>query len=89
MSERNRKPKLLVERWMTDGNCALEMPDVFFPTDDLGLQRAKRICATCPVKEPCLGYALRNGIDQGVWGGASVSERAKMARARKKWNGGR
>ena len=44
---------------------------------------ARRICAECPVKAPCLEYALQNRIDHGVWGGASERERRRIARRRR------
>jgi len=69
--------------WMADGNCRSERPGMFFPSDGVGVEVARRICATCPVKEPCLEYALRNGIDHGVWGGASERERRRIARRRR------
>ena len=55
----------------------------FFPSDGVGVEVARRICATCPVKGPCLEYALRNRIDHGVWGGSSERERRRIARQRR------
>jgi WhiB family redox-sensing transcriptional regulator len=49
----------------------------------VGVEVARRICATCPVKLPCLEYALASGIDHGVWGGASERERRRIARRRR------
>jgi WhiB family transcriptional regulator, redox-sensing transcriptional regulator len=69
--------------WMADGNCRSESPSLFFPSDGVGVEVARRICATCPVKSPCLEYALGNGIDHGVWGGASERERRRIARRRR------
>jgi WhiB family redox-sensing transcriptional regulator len=69
--------------WMADGNCRRETPSMFFPSDGVGVEVARRVCATCPVKSPCLEYALRNGIDHGVWGGASERERRRIARRRR------
>ncbi len=69
--------------WMATGNCRNEAPSVFFPSDGVGVDFARRICADCPVKSPCLEYALRNGIDHGVWGGASERERRRIARRRR------
>ncbi len=69
--------------WMADGNCRSESPSLFFPSDGVGVEVARRVCATCPVKSPCLEYALRNGIDHGVWGGASERERRRIARRRR------
>ena len=69
--------------WMAKGNCRTESASLFFPSDGVGVEVARRICATCPVKSPCLEYALRNGIDHGVWGGASERERRRIARRRR------
>ena len=69
--------------WMADGNCRRETPSKFFPSDGVGVEVARKGCATCPVKSPCLEYALRNGIDHGVWGGASERERRRSARRRR------
>ena len=69
--------------WMAVGNCANEPPAMFFPSDGVGVEIARRICATCPVKEPCLEHALAPRIDHGVWGGASERERRRIARRRR------
>jgi len=57
-------------------------PSVFYPSapesDEqrlLRVARAKSICATCPVRTPCLGYALRLREPLGIWGGLTESER--------------
>ena len=69
--------------WMVLGSCRVERPAVFFPSDGVGVDVARRICATCPVKEPCLEYALTERIDHGVWGGASERERRRLLKARR------
>ena len=69
--------------WMADGNCRAQPPSLFFPSDGVGVEVARKICQDCPVKEPCLEYALANGIDHGVWGGASERERRRIARRRR------
>ncbi len=69
--------------WMNQGNCAHEPPARFFPSDGVGVELARRICATCPVKEPCLEYALVNRIDHGVWGGCSERERRRILKRRR------
>lgn len=69
--------------WMTVGKCREVAPGTFFPSDGVGVEIARRICATCDVKEPCLEYALRNRIDHGVWGGTSERERRRIARRRR------
>jgi WhiB family redox-sensing transcriptional regulator len=69
--------------WMAQGNCRAVAPSAFFPSDGVGVEVARRICADCPVKEPCLEYALLHRIDHGVWGGASERERRRIARRRR------
>ena len=71
------------EDWMARGNCRTTAPTVFFPSDGVGVDIARRICAECPVQEPCLEYALRHHIEHGVWGGASERERRRIARRRR------
>jgi len=73
----------MTEEWMTKGRCRTEPPSTFFPSDGVGVEIARRICADCPVKAACLEYALRNGIDHGVWGGTSERERRRIARRRR------
>jgi WhiB family redox-sensing transcriptional regulator len=68
---------------MQQGKCRELPPETFFPSDGVGVEIARRICADCPVKEPCLEYALYNRIEHGVWGGASERERRRIARRRR------
>jgi WhiB family redox-sensing transcriptional regulator len=69
--------------WMAEGLCRDEPPGTFFPSDGVGVEIARRICADCPVKTACLEYALRHRIDHGVWGGASERERRRILRQRR------
>lgn len=71
------------EEWMLRGNCRDEPPARFFPSDGVGVDQARRICATCPVREPCLEYALVHRIDHGVWGGTSERERRRILKSRR------
>lgn len=67
---------------MERARCSAESPDVFFPSDGVGVLRAQKICAECPVVEECLEYALANHIAHGVWGGASERRRRRLQRSR-------
>ena len=69
--------------WMAVGKCATEPPDTFFPSDGVGVEKARKICQTCSVQERCLEYALRNRIDHGVWGGHSERSRRRLIKARR------
>jgi WhiB family redox-sensing transcriptional regulator len=76
-------PASEVTSWMADGNCRSYAPAVFFPSDGVGVDRARKICRTCPVSEPCLEYALEHRIDHGVWGGTSERERRRILKRRR------
>jgi WhiB family redox-sensing transcriptional regulator len=69
--------------WMRSGRCREIQPATFFPSDGVGVESARRICAECPVKEPCLEYALAYRIDHGVWGGCSERERRRILKRRR------
>ena len=69
--------------WMANGLCADRPPALFFPSDGVGVEIAKKVCADCPVKDPCREYALAHRIDHGVWGGTSERERRRILRARR------
>lgn len=69
--------------WMARGNCRNFPPAMFFPSDGAGVERARAICADCPVVSDCLEYALTEHIDHGVWGGCSERERRRIAKRRR------
>ncbi|MGI8791936.1 MAG: WhiB family transcriptional regulator [Acidimicrobiales bacterium] len=71
-------------KWMKDANCREMDPEFFFPSDGVGVEQAKAVCMTCPAREACLEHALRNRIDQGVWGGTSERERRRIRAARRR-----
>jgi WhiB family redox-sensing transcriptional regulator len=72
-----------VTAWMAEGNCRNYPPAVFFPSDGVGVDRARKICNDCPVLEQCLEYALVNRIEHGVWGGCSERERRRIIKRRR------
>ena len=43
--------------------------DLFFSEQIPDINRAKAICATCPLAEPCLRGAVLRAEPWGVWGG--------------------
>jgi WhiB family redox-sensing transcriptional regulator len=69
--------------WREAGKCRHLPADIFFPQDGVRVEVARQICADCPVKEPCLEYALANRISEGVWGGSSERQRRRLARQRR------
>ena len=70
-------------RWMSEGNCAEKDPAIFFPSDGVGVEKAKRICNGCGFQNQCLEYALINRVEHGVWGGASERQRRRILKARR------
>ena len=69
--------------WMALGLCRMYAPSTFFPSDGVGVDVARQVCAECPVRALCLEYALEHRIDHGVWGGTSERERRRIARRRR------
>jgi WhiB family transcriptional regulator, redox-sensing transcriptional regulator len=71
------------QTWMLAALCREAPPGAFFPSDGVGVDKARKVCANCPVKSECLEYALTYRIDHGVWGGASERERRRILRRRR------
>jgi WhiB family redox-sensing transcriptional regulator len=73
--------------WRDQAACRDTDPELFFPIGNAGpallqLDRAKQVCAVCPVRAPCLEWALASGQEAGVWGGTSENERRALRRMR-------
>jgi hypothetical protein len=51
---------------------------VFFPGRGESVEPAQRICVSCPVRQPCLDYALSHGIVHGIWGGLAERDRRAL-----------
>jgi WhiB family transcriptional regulator, redox-sensing transcriptional regulator len=71
--------------WRYSALCRDEDPELFFPIGTTGpalmqVDRAKAVCARCPVQRDCLEWALITGQDAGVWGGMSEEERRALKR---------
>lgn len=66
--------------------CRCEDPELFFSEKPDEVELAKAVCASCPVREPCLEGALQRAEPWGVWGGelfqAGVVTEYKRARGR-------
>jgi len=60
-------------------------PDLWFADSPADLERAKTLCAGCPLKQQCLDGALARSEPWGVWGG-EIFERGRVV-ARKRGRG--
>ncbi|WAA19763.1 WhiB family transcription factor [Mycobacterium phage Shweta] len=69
--------------WMEHVACAETRVD-FTSEKPWEIKRAKAICASCPVIDDCLEYALTRRETHGVWGGRDAEQRALMARRRRR-----
>ena len=67
---------------MDHARCRTLSPTEFFPSDGVGVEVAKRVCAECPVKTACLEFAIATNQPYGIWGGANASERRSIRRRR-------
>ena len=63
--------------WREDAACRDLDTAIFFPETDEATAAAKAVCATCPVREACLQFALVTRQDDGVWGGLDENERRR------------
>jgi len=75
-----RSTKAECTDWRDDAACRHLDPELFFPISALGaalpqIEAAKQVCRHCPVRVPCLRWALDTGQDAGIWGGATEQER--------------
>ena len=78
--------------WQYDAACRGEDSELFFAPNyferkeekEAREERAKAICARCPVRAECLEYALRNREPHGIWGGLNEIERKAIIRERER-----
>lgn len=76
--------------WQEDALCREYDVDLFFgpdqPESEIEKQareaHAKTVCQRCPVKEPCLEFAMETNQKYGIWGGLTDKERASLKRRR-------
>lgn len=74
--------------WRESAACRYLETDLFFPIGKTGraveeIQRAKEVCASCPVRQSCLTFALDTHQGYGIWGGYDEDERRVMLRQRR------
>jgi WhiB family transcriptional regulator, redox-sensing transcriptional regulator len=62
--------------------CRMHDPDLWFAESPAELERAKQLCAGCPIKLPCLNSALSRQEPWGVWGGEIFEHGAVIPRKR-------
>ena len=67
---------------LDDLPCHTGDPDLFFAERPDDLEKAKVLCADCPIRSACLAGALERGEPWGVWGGEIFDHGVVIARKR-------
>jgi WhiB family transcriptional regulator, redox-sensing transcriptional regulator len=62
--------------------CHVGDPDLWFAESPVDLERAKALCAECPIRRECLDAALDRAEPWGVWGGEILDRGTIVARKR-------
>lgn len=70
------------EDWREAAACRDLDTAVFFPETDDEVDAARAVCASCPVRDACLEFALVTRQDDGIWGGLTETERRRLRRRR-------
>ena len=75
------------EHWQDLAACRGADADLFFPISDSGpshrqIDRAIDVCQACPVRRPCLLYAVSLPRVYGIWGGTTEAQRNRLRRRR-------
>jgi WhiB family transcriptional regulator, redox-sensing transcriptional regulator len=71
-------PARFAARWRELAACRGAVLDLFFPERGESAEPVRRVCARCPVRQPCLDYAITNRIVYGIWGGLTERERRAL-----------
>ena len=66
--------------WQDAALCQQVGDAIFFPEKGESSRPAKSVCRNCPVREPCLQYALETDQRFGIWGGTSERQRRRLKR---------
>lgn len=69
--------------WAAQAACGPATRHLFFGDSETAtsmsrMVAARKVCEGCPVRLPCLQYALDNYEDDGVWGGMAGAARVAL-----------
>ena len=71
-------PARFAARWRELAACHGADLNLFFPERGESAEPARQVCAACPVRQPCLDYAISNRITHGIWGGLTERDRRAL-----------
>lgn len=69
--------------WQKDASCGEYPVEWWYPERGAPrtfIDRARNICADCPIRIKCLQYALYHNERIGIWGGTTPDERKQLAK---------
>jgi WhiB family redox-sensing transcriptional regulator len=70
--------------WMQRAKCKDRIDLNWFPSDGQNANETIKFCLDCPVRRQCFDYAVKNKLDDGIWGGVSANQRRRY-----RWRMGR
>lgn len=76
------------DEWVQRAVCGDSDSDLWISDLRPDQEKAKDICAGCPVMMDCLEWAIRNNETGGIWGGLGPSERKEYKSRRARWSQG-
>ena len=68
--------------WREKAACRDLDTGMFFPDSESDAGPALEVCGACPVRMECLEWALATRQHDGIWGGATETERKRIRRRR-------
>lgn len=81
IDEREPLLTLIPEPWMQEASCAQTDPELFWPEGKgRDADKARKVCAGCPVVNHCAEYAVRTRQREGIWGNLSRRELRRRIR---------
>ena len=66
--------------WFAQAECRGLDANLFHPRRGDPCDKARAVCAVCPVSAECLDYAITLGFTNGMWGGKSERQRRVIRR---------
>lgn len=66
--------------WEHEAACRGDDTSAWFSYREEDYAYALGVCELCPVREECLEFALKEGIDYGIYGGLKEDDRRALRR---------
>ena len=71
--------------WAASAACRGRGPSLWFAElDSAESQAGVEVCESCLVRLECLAFAVEARVSDGIWGGVSAADIAKLRRKRRR-----